>query len=526
MSIRRPGPGGSQPAVLPGRIPGLSALMLCLVLSACGGAPVRPGDEVLLADGELVSWVDGELAPYLEEQLARHPRFKGEPVLLVSMEGADVSPDIDELTGSIRARLMDALLSTPGINLVWRPATRPWQHDRGPAELRCQDNTEVHYYVGLQIARLPGGGYRLTVRALDLQDNAWVTGFGRQWEGRLNRAQRLALARRHPDAYLRGLRVLPFTEAEIDLLATYLAHNLSCRLRGHGGESVAVYPAIPDAGPSTLVTTLELVGNQLARMQAVQVADAPTRASHTLKGKIHPIHGGLHQVWMTLRPRGDEGDPGSLGTAAYLQLGAAGPTPDQQVASIAPVRTDATTFRQPMLSAIRLLKPRDPSLCASVNPWRRGRRAFHPSEAVSPGECFAVELDVRRTDEVFLLGHRMNGALVRLMPAPCKGSGLTGPQARGSETLRYPSRTAGAGQVMPWGGEAGLETYYAIAVNDPVATQAFKAHLEELPAYCETGAEGRLSLADTERWVSRLDGLVSDYGEGIDWQAVRVRHAH
>lgn len=512
--------------VLPARLPGLSALMLCLVLSACGGAPVRPGDEVLPADGELVSWVDGELAPYLAEQLARHPRFKGEPVLLVSMDGADVRPDIDELTGSIRARLMDALLSTPGINLVWRPATRPWQHDRGPAELRCQDNTEVHYYIGLQIAKLPGGGYRLTVRALDLQDNAWVTGFGRQWEGRLNRAQRLALAHHHPDAYLRGLRVLPFTEAEIDLLATYLAHNLSCQLRGHGGENVAVYPAIPDAGPSTLVTTLELVGNQLARMQAVQVADAPARANHTLKGKMHPIHGGLHQVWMTLRPEGDEGGNGSLGTAAYLQLGAAGSRPGQQVASIAPIRTEAVTSPRPMLSAIRLVKPRDPSLCASVTPWRRGRKAFYPSEAVSPGECFAMELDVREAAQVFLLGHRMDGALVRLMPTACRRAGLSSAQARAGETLRYPSKAGGAGQVMPWSGEAGLETYYAIAVNGPVATRAFKAHLGELPAYCDAGAEDQLSPGDMERWLAGLDGLVADYGEGIDWQAVRVRHGH
>ena len=79
---------------------------------------------------------------------------------------------------------------------------------------------------------------------------------------------------------------------------------------------------------------------------------------------------------------------------------------------------------------------------------------------------------------------------------------------------------------MPWSGEAGLETYYAIAVNDPASARAVKAHLGELPAYCDAGAEDQFSPGDMDRWLSDLDGLVADYGEGIDWQAVRVRHGH
>ena len=75
----------------------IATCLAALLLSGCastGGSPTH-GEA---PDAGLYAWVDDELAPYLVDQLSRHPRFKNEPVVLVSMSGADMSPDIDALT--------------------------------------------------------------------------------------------------------------------------------------------------------------------------------------------------------------------------------------------------------------------------------------------------------------------------------------------------------------------------------------------------------------------------------------------
>ncbi len=111
----------------------------------------------------MFTWVDQELTPYLAEHLARHPRFKGEPVLLVAMSGADVLPDIDQLSHTLRSRIMDSLLETSGVNLLWRPTVRPWRHHRRPERADCRDQGEVHYYLGIEISPVPGGQVRVRV---------------------------------------------------------------------------------------------------------------------------------------------------------------------------------------------------------------------------------------------------------------------------------------------------------------------------------------------------------------------------
>ncbi len=491
-----------------------SALLLTLALglAGCQSNPVRPHHDLTSADEGLFTWVDQELTPYLAEQLTRHPRFKGEPVLVVAMSGADVLPDIDRLSDTLRSRIMDSLLETSGVNLLWRPTVRPWRHHRRPERADCRDQSEVHYYLGIEISPVPGGQTRVRVRALDLRDESWVTGFGKHWQGTLSTAQSLARSQRHPDEYLRGLRVLPFTAEQPDLLAAYLAGNLSCLLRGHGDEERLVHLVLSDeAGDPTLRTTLELVGNYLARYRTVRLTDDANRANLDLKGKRHTIHSGLHQVWASLHSRAEGG---RVDTAAYVSA-----VPEQgDLTDSSHRQPEPPSTPSPMLSGLRLVSPGEAQACDSGNAWRGPVRYLPSSSAVAIDGCVAVEIQVSNAARLFLLSHRSDTGLRRVFPANCRDTASY--QRPGGTGTRF--RIPAVRGERERDAEPGLETFYAIAVSGPRLRGEMEAHMRHLDSECEPG--WRATGAAEDDWLARLDELIETHPAEADWQALRVRY--
>ena len=82
----------------------LVTFLLLLLATGCSQQPLRYGHG---KQSSLQDWVNTELAPYVSQQLGQHPRFKGEPVIIVRLDGDDIQPNIDALTRSIRDRLME-----------------------------------------------------------------------------------------------------------------------------------------------------------------------------------------------------------------------------------------------------------------------------------------------------------------------------------------------------------------------------------------------------------------------------------
>ena len=103
----------------------LFAFLVLLLTTACSQTPLRSADGTV---SSLQDWVATELAPYVSQQLGQHPRFKGEPVIIVRLDGDDIQPDIDGLTRNMRDQLMDSLLKTPGVHVPWQPQQQPAQH--------------------------------------------------------------------------------------------------------------------------------------------------------------------------------------------------------------------------------------------------------------------------------------------------------------------------------------------------------------------------------------------------------------
>ena len=255
----------------------LAVLLGLLAFTACAGNQVGRSVEPPVDERSLDNWLEGTLIPYLVQQFGQHPRFKGQPILLVRIRGDNVQPRIDELTDHIREKIFDALVKEPGLDLYWRPASPPHKHHRSLAEISCGDYPKIHYYIGID-CRLTKVNQNLLVkvRALNLAEDKWVSGFGRSWEGKPTPGQLAALKSEHPDEYLRGLRPLPFSSRQPDLLAVYLAHNLSCLLQQGEADDLVVYMEGTSTNrPDFFQTTLKLVGNYLARFSEVTVTDDP-----------------------------------------------------------------------------------------------------------------------------------------------------------------------------------------------------------------------------------------------------------
>ena len=497
-----------------------AAFVLFLVaLCSCSTPSLRRD-----ADSEaLRQWVEADLGPYLVAQLGDHPRFKGAPILVVKMVGADVQPEMDELTASIRAQLMDILFRAPSVHLAWRPTQPPWEHHRTLAQVQCRARHPTQYYVGIETRLSDARELEVSVRALDLREGEWVRGVGRSWRGRASLAQVSAFHRQRTDRYLRGLRVLPFAETQVDLAAAYLAQNLSCLLQQRASGELTVYPEVPKRAAPVLKKSVALVGNYLARFREVKITANPEGADVVLRGELHPIDGELHQLWIVPQFKGAGEHLPGVDTDTYLRVAAQTPGP---VAVSRHRRTQSGQTRQPkpatpLLADFRLLTPSDPTSCGSTNPWASGAREIAAGERLSLGRCYALEVAVARPASLFLVSHDSSGRIIRLLPNSC-ARGVVVPQLGAGQRVRFPRSR----RLLELDGTSVEESFYAIAVTDPRASRRLSRKLEHLPGLCAAEEVATITPGELEHWLARMERSVSRYGADFDWRALRFRHRH
>ncbi|HEB97749.1 MAG TPA: hypothetical protein ENI96_15105 [Sedimenticola thiotaurini] len=448
-------------------------LLLLLLLAGCQTQPLHPQ-----GGSDLQRWLEQELVPYLARQLSSHPRFRGEPVALVAMQGDEIQPDIDELSDALRRQLQDALLEQPGVTLPWEPATAGLSHHRRRARPDCRAGSRARYYIGLQFTPLADGSHRLSVRLLDPGQGEWVAGFGRHWQGRLSGREQRALSRRHPDETLRGLRPLPFAGDQLDRAAEYLANNLGCLLQQRGEERLRVQLApVPD-GPPLLGTIRALLDNNLSRFGQLAVTDDPGRADLLLRLEAQPVAPGLYQVWTGLVRRRDGDHLNGLDTPVYVRATGAGMAKVTERAGAPRIETLALT-------------PDPAGWCAG-------------------DACYQARIRTRGEGELFLLAHTAGNGVVRLTP--------------GCQLQRGPAEDGGRGYRMRGLAlqPAGHSTLYAILVQGDAARSRLRRHLEQLPAGCEGGTGGGLDGPALDRWLTGLDRLLAGEGARLQWQARRT----
>jgi hypothetical protein len=482
-----------------GRLPTLLVTLGALVSVGCAQHATRPAQG---EDSSLQRWLGAELAPYLAEQLSQHPRFKGEPVMLVSLDGPDIQPDIDGLTRSLRDQLMDSLLSEPGVRLPWQPREQQAQHHRRLEQVNCARIRDANYYIGIEITRSASARYRVAVRALDVRAGEWVSGFGNSWSGSLTGGELRALQERRSDESLRGLRVLPFSSGHPDLAARYLANNLSCLLRQQDEEDLVIYVQALRSDEPGLRTLLGLIGNNLSRYREVRVTDRKQEANFLLRGEAHEIQAGLYQVWVLLHPKNSGEHLPGMDTATYVRVLPAGEVPASPRVAGKPVS------EKPAIAAMELVRrhsvPGDPDNC-----MEQRDRTFGTTN-VAEG-CPVLELSVERADRVFVFVHGTRDGVSRLSSGSCGSTGALDTVA----TRRYRFPTARFS-------DSDWPTVYAIAVSGSELARQFTGLLQALPDACGTTPGMRADNRDTEQWLGKLDRLIATHSDHAVWTARRI----
>jgi hypothetical protein len=450
----------------------LSGLLLA-VISANTGATTSERD--------LGRWLEREAVPFVQQQLLEHPRFKGETVMFIVLDKNAPATSSNQLALSLRDRLLSAALDTPGVTIGWRQGRSDAHH--GTETVDCTRD-DVHYYIGLELSRQLDDSYSLSLRALDMEDRSWVTGFGKSWRGSLSMSQRRAVRQIKVDQTFIGGRNVPFAADQNDLLARHLAHELSCALlrQTSGDYIVSTEPLEQSAGD--LDNTIELVSNNIAANSAIDLTTKPNEANAEFSGKAHKIDGSLFQYWLTVTPMQADSELSSLSVSAYVLR------PNQRLASV--------SFGG---AIIDMPKSENASLI--------GHRSF-ADDAV-----------------VFFVEHQPHFGLVRIDSGQCRDR-TAAKIVRAGDPLHFPvayahPRNSEAIEIDDWYIEPARDTYYAIAISDEKAARKIANHIDYLPMRCGAPTRPGLTGAALRAWLDDFSRLVAKSAQHIDWRAIEIR---
>ena len=486
---------------------------------------------------DLDRWLDRELVPYVQQQLTNHPRFRNETVMFVVLRDNVPASASNALALSIRDRLLDAAVATHGIAVGWQQGRSGNSPESQPQDCKHDD---VHYYIGIELTQNLDSSYSVDVRALDLEDRNWVTGFGKHWQGRLSTTQRQAMRQARIDETFLGGRDVPFTLAQTDLLAAQLAHKLSCTMQKRVADEYVVATDVNEPSASALRGTVELISNNLASRQALTLSSDPGKANAVLSGKAHRIDGVLFQYWLTVTPKGEKDDVTALSASAYVVLPDAElpteslartqpepePTTVSQVASrnVKPARPISipNAGKDGLITPLRISAPTSQSECSGGGPSIR-----ETSYLAGSRRCSLLQTDAKADSVVFFLEHQAGHGLVRLGGNECR-SRTTARIARRGERLSFPiAETTTArynwSETYEWLLEPDLDTYYAVVVTDAKVARRMANHMDALPLRCSDAIRPGLEDDELRSWLGDFAMMSAKSSQHVDWRAIRVK---
>ena len=467
----------------------------------------------------LERWLSAEAGPYYAQRLATHPRFKGERIRLVALDGEQVVEAPDRLTVDIQSRLAAVLLDQPGVRLAWDAGTATGTPLPGDDSFDCFADADIAYYLGVDSVALGGGRHQVRLRVLDLAERAFVSGSSQQWSGRLSSSHQRSVGKPSERAPA-GTRTRPFEAGEGDLLAARLARDVVCELSARRAGDVRVHAPVAQAGQPDPTLLL----SYLSRQRGIRVVDEPEAADLVLALRTHTIDRSLTQLWVQLTPPGGEGGappvsasvytrPDALAAPEMAQMVAATVAPtvgERKVARLAPIAA-----RGPLLAAPRVVTPRHSGLCRTSDPWRRGAVAAPDGGVIGDAGCYAVEVSANRSVQLFAVTAAPDGGLMHLPPVHCdRTPSRRALPLRGSGLLRFPVATRA-------GDSTG--TLILLAAAGDAEASALADRINQLPSACAP-VRGAGDV-DVGRWINETEQWMTALGDDAGWQAVRVRRA-
>jgi hypothetical protein len=470
-------------------------------------------------NGDLDHWLERDLVPYVNEQLGSMPRFRDESFRFVVMNDGNPVSEATALAMNVRDKIRDAARDVPGIRIAWPGDQSGVALSARAVPLDCTRN-EANYLIGVELTETRRGFVEITVRALDVEERTWVPGFSQAWRGEVVGRQLTSLRRTVSDPTFRGERDAPWQAFETDLMAAQLAYELGCELlRQTDGEYVVAANELDgEVDPTTAL--VELVGNNLAGIRALQFSAGDTNA--VIEGKAHRIDDDLFQYWVTITPTAADSEMTTLSADAYVHI-----SDTYRAATLVPEETvDFARHADGFLDAFEVRQLPDPRACAPDLPWfadaSNGRRLS--------GECFVLQASATDDAVVFFLNHQRNYGLVRLADEGCRRQTLAR-IVRADQQIRHPLpldalQSGHWTESDRWSVSPRADTYYAVAATDSKAARALSAHIEQLPQRCAASVRPGLEGDELRRWLDELAAITRHWSPAIDWRSLRVKDVY
>ncbi|MEM8815721.1 MAG: hypothetical protein AAGE85_07820 [Pseudomonadota bacterium] len=462
----------------------------------------------------LDEWFDNEAIPRVENRITTHPRFKGESLLFVVFSEGQAAPVSNVLAIGLRDRLLNAALDMPGVRIAWR--------QRGGASNPGCKRAQADYWIGIELKRTLSGQYRASVRALDVAEQSWVSGFGLSWRGTLRTPERTALEKPQSDPAFLGSRDVPYSLDQADLIAADLARKLQCEVSTSNDPDyvVALDEADADATPFTIATTL--AARNLDEAKALRITAEPGVANARLSGTAHNITGSLHQYWLSITPLGTSGEIDGMSASVYVDIAAPSATARDAETAIDPQPAEPLPVSQPSrLAGVEMPGAAPGGLLKRLAVYRDGRGGC------STGRGCAV-LEARALDDVMVypLAYRPGIGLQRLGNGECQAHPRASVVTAGRSALfpvpEYGRSRREPAQPLRWLLAPRRTTYYAIAVNNAHDARKLGAHLGALPSACGRQAERGLAGLALERWLGTLSHLMLELRTRVQWRSLEV----
>jgi len=462
-------------------------------LLAIAAATLLPGAACASA---LDDWVDDDLLPAVDETLTTHARFKGESVRFVVFDDDAPAAASNALAVALRDRLAAAAVASGGIRIA--------SSGNGvlPGQAIDCARADADYLVGVEVSRDIGNAASVVVRALDVRENAWVSGFVFDWHGRLDRGELLAMAAPAVDESRRGARAVPFDAHESDLLARHLAWDIACQsLRETNGDYIVDTATLAsETGDPQWQRILELARQHIAAHSAIGLTADGEQTTAKLVGKAHAIGNGLYQYWLTILPADAGADLDTLSASAYVRVGPERAMADQPATSV-----------------------RD----ALAVPGARNDRVLGPLSVAHGANGDLLRTTARADAIVFSIQFKPGLGMMRLGDRNCNPRTIAR-IVRAGEQLALPvaDRRTGsrdATEILQWRIVPTRNTYFTIAISDSRLARRVASHVDRLPLNCGSSIPAGLRDAALLDWLDRFVELTDDGARHVAWRAIEIR---
>ncbi len=442
-----------------------------IVLAASLLVAQSAGADALLS-GSLGQWLEQTAAPELVDVLSNHPKFKGETIRIVPMQGGKPTNGSDRLNQAMQQFLTHRLLRDGNIRIAWLNQAK-----------YCGVPRDVPYLLGLEVSKKSYQEHRVSIAMVDVQEAIWVSGIGLRWEGRLSSSERRALHEPVSQAD-DGSIASPIKVGQADRIAELLEERMRCNLNA-GIDGSVFFATSKHREVNRVIRSLE---RELTLTPLAPMTHRRKDADWLMQASVDPVGGGASELIVTLRPN-TEGEP--------LQRIASVFVTGLNVATVSP---DVRQLARPQFV--------EPDLLTTLS--------FHPSPRA--GICgtarsranTCVEIRFRLLDPAYLLVFRTSGRKVTALNCTADQR-QTDP---GTRLYRMRVPPTGLPSSRP---DAGV---YAIATQNARSARALAKHVRKAPGACRT------SVAKTSyaTWLEEFQSLLEDHEHVIDWQVLHMRH--